>query len=465
MADFHNSLNTIKKKLKEDYNFIKNDGAVLSYLANQLLLENESNLLKTIEFIETLSKKEIIARMNKIKEDMETAGEISSIIKEITKKDKQNLIDIENQYSLLETNKLGIERDIKELEKSLDSKQKYDNSLDIQIETKTTELADIESAIAERLYETYEDEFVSEKCDHVLTYDKDVYGYGNVGHIHYLDVEKYSPKVIHPNYMCTYNHNNHLSSGGEKKEIKFCFPINIILIPGEFIIKTYFCNDNNLINEYVKKGKYGQIAYHYGSFDIGLGGGLGGGFIIYITNYGRIIKTQEINFGIDYIQQSSCYGISPRNQVIKLSNAYKDIKFTYYDTIGSLDILNGQLALLTIYKKNTESDFPLIQAPKLIYRLPRIFLDVIDAFHTQNTDLMHECCKKYINITRSKGSMEQIIDNIEFEKIKQEKDKVILERENEIEEYRKQLASQNEEIEKMKTEIAKLKQALLVFTN
>lgn len=40
----------------------------------------------------------------------------------------------------------------------------------------------------------------------------------------------------------------------------------------------------------------------------------------------------------------------------------------------------------------------LIEQPKLLYRMPKLFIDVIDAFHTQNTDLMQECCKTYLEI-------------------------------------------------------------------
>ena len=115
--------------------------------------------------------------------------------------------------------------------------------------------------------------------------------------------------------------------------------------------------------------------------------------------------------------------------------------------------------------KNKPDSFPLNIAPKLNYRMPRIFLDVIDAFHTQNNDLMQECCKKYLAITRTKGNNEQIIDNIEFDRIIHDKELLIVKKDKIIENNNKHIEEQNNEIEKMKHEIAKLKSALAVFAS
>ena len=84
-------INNIKKKLKEDYNFIKNDGDILTNIARDLLTENDNDYQKTIEFIDTLSKKDIQNRMQKIMNDLETAGEISSLVKETIKKEVHSI--------------------------------------------------------------------------------------------------------------------------------------------------------------------------------------------------------------------------------------------------------------------------------------------------------------------------------------------------------------------------------------
>ena len=97
--------------------------------------------------------------------------------------------------------------------------------------------------------------------------------------------------------------------------------------------------------------------------------------------------------------------------------------------------------------------------------MPRLFLDVIDAFHTQNNDLMQECCKKYLTITRSKGNEQQIIDNIEFDRIIRNKDNFIEEQNKLIKERNITIGEQNSEIEKLKLEITKLKSALAVFAS
>ena len=69
----------IKTKLKEDYNFIKNDGNILINIAKNLLIEND--LQKTFDFMDTLTKRDIQNRMQKIMNDLETAGEISTMMR------------------------------------------------------------------------------------------------------------------------------------------------------------------------------------------------------------------------------------------------------------------------------------------------------------------------------------------------------------------------------------------------
>ena len=79
--------------------------------------------------------------------------------------------------------------------------------------------------------------------------------------------------------------------------------------------------------------------------------------------------------------------------------------------------------------------------------------------------IYRECCKKYLSITRTKGTDEQIIDNIEFDRIIRDKDLIITEKDKIIENNNKHIEEQNNEIEKMKQEIAKLKSALSVFVS
>jgi hypothetical protein len=151
---------------------------------------------------------------------------------------------------------------------------------------------------------------------------------------------------------------------------------------------------------------------------------------------------------------------------------------------------------LTINKDNNSIN---TISPKLNFLMPRIFIEVIDAFHTQNTELMQDCCKKYLCITR-KLTFEQAYNKIELESVinvKQSiideqnilinkqttfiksleiqleenntyitnKDTIISEKDLMIKTQNEIIEKQKEEIEKMKLEITKLKSALLVFTN
>jgi len=47
----------IKAKLKEDYNFIKHDGNILTNIAINLLIENDNDYQKIFDFMDTLTKK------------------------------------------------------------------------------------------------------------------------------------------------------------------------------------------------------------------------------------------------------------------------------------------------------------------------------------------------------------------------------------------------------------------------
>ena len=90
--------------------------------------------------------------------------------------------------------------------------------------------------------------------------------------------------------------------------------------------------------------------------------------------------------------------------------------------------------------------------------MPKLFIDVIDAFHTQNTDLMQECCKKYLEISRESKVKESImldikIKNIsdEKDKILEQKDKIIQNKDTEIEKLKKQLEELQQKYDKIKS--------------
>ena len=71
----------IKQELKANYKFIKYDGLILETFATNLLKLHSNDVSKTIEYLETLSKKDITDKFICIVKDFETSNEISEIIK------------------------------------------------------------------------------------------------------------------------------------------------------------------------------------------------------------------------------------------------------------------------------------------------------------------------------------------------------------------------------------------------
>jgi len=474
------SIVKIKAKLKEDFSFIKHDGKVLDYLVKEILSENNNELQKTLDFIDTLCKKDVQTRITRIIKELETAGEISLIIKDEIKKDNDKLdklntqIDrLEDTISELEETKDELEETISELQINFEKKQnEIKVELDKENENRTkelekltnardnldTELIKIQSNIDNIFENSYENEFVYNECNYVLTYNKDIYGYGNINHIHYLDISKYCPLLINTNKLfrgteeqfISYSRlsNEYYNNNSNNKEtLKFSFPINIKLMKYEKIIKVY---KQDILNTPRKQNGLSNINNYYL---------VGGCYVVYITNYGRILKSNSINFQYIYEQ---CVNHQPR---LLISN-YNDIEYNFSEQYNTCCYQSNYSNWHTTYAiKNKNTIYPLIEAPKLLYRMPRLFLDVIDAFHTQNNDLMQECCKKYLSIARAKGTEKDIINNIEYDRTIQTKDTIISEKDLMIKTQNEIIEKQKEEIEKMKLEITKLKSALLVFTN
>ena len=470
----------IKTKLKEDFSFIKNDGKVLSYLATELLSENNNDLQKTLDFIDTLCKKDVQTRMARIMNDLETAGEISLIIKDEIKKDNDKLEKVKKEIDELgrsntrfirnnrglKDDKDKLEKTILELQTNFEKKQneiKLEQDLQIEKIKKemeiitnardklNTELTEIQSNIDNIFVNSYENEFDYEECDYVLTYDKDIYEYGNINHIHYLDISKFQSLVLPDREVLVSPGspgNGFNDSRYEKTNLHLKFPITIKLFENEFIVKAYLENHN--------RQKYKRDRMYYQKYTNELSGEFSfGWYIIYITNYGRFIKSDVV-----YITYKN---------IEKPGMVLYDLKIVMETDIKELDkkypiVFNGKNDKFNPIK-TIPQDFPLIEALKLLYRMPRLFLDVIDAFHTQNNDLMQDCCKKYLSIARAKGTEKDIIDNIEYDRTIQNKDSIIIEKNKIIETQNEIIEKQKEDIEKMKLEIAKLKSALKVLSS
>ena len=211
------------------------------------------------------------------------------------------------------------------------------------------------------------------------------------------------------------------------EEIKLNFPIKFKSNNDEYIIKFYIINNNftdkTCINkyQYVPKTKY----------------------MIYITNYGRFIKSYEINFSPAIYKYGEHYSnnfeytkingniIYNNSNTTITNNAACEICYTsrgFWNKHGC-----GMSEFMTFVIGGDSNKIELIEQPKLNYRIPRLFIDVIDAFHTQNTDLMQECCKQYLEISRESKVKESIMKDIKIKEIKDEKDMIIKEKNKIIE--------------------------------
>ena len=477
----------IKTKLKEDYNFIKNDGNILTNIAKNLLIENDNDYQKTFDFMDTLTKRDIQNRMQKIMNDLETAGEISTMMKDYVKENIKNETDklkkmkktietlekknsdLEETVSSLEDEINDLENDKEDLEKTFETKNKelitcfetqknkFQSDVDVLITTKDSlqsEITEIQDTINTVFSKgIYEDEFEYTECDYIVKKP-----------IIHLDVDKALTKIH--NIIKDEIILDILYEEEYEKDKSYYYPYGIPHIGGyqqykhlNFPINIKFENDEEyIIKVYLINSKEKTTNLDYNNQFIKTY------FIMYLTNYGRFFKSNNIYFVFkhngDPINQRF-YKIFA-NSIINIENLQL---FNYSFMIinnSTSNINNDYVPILRKCKINIEEPLNL---PKFTCRMPRIFLDVIDAFHTQNNDLMQECCKKYLSITRTKGTDEQIIDNIEFNRIIKDKETIIIEKDNVIETMNKRIEEQNSEIEKMKLEIAKLKSALTVFTS
>jgi hypothetical protein len=115
----------IKQELKANYKFIKYDGLILETFATNLLKLHSGDVSKTIEYLETLSKKDITDKFICIVKDFETSNEISEIIK--------SSIQIENE-------KVKVRQDkVNKLDKETDDLLEYKEELEADLVKLKTE--------------------------------------------------------------------------------------------------------------------------------------------------------------------------------------------------------------------------------------------------------------------------------------------------------------------------------------
>lgn len=242
--------------------------------------------------------------------------------------------------------------------------------------------------------------------------------------------------------------------------INLNFPIEFKLNDYEFIIKFYKINiditENLCHNNYFKTQK--SI------------------IIVYITNYGRIIKSNDIKLIPSIFEYNPSSGYD--------NGGNHNTKMDYIKIVGNIIYINnktnidnnaanlcgyshpgygygnhscGYSEVMTINIGGNSNKINLIEQPKLLYRIPRLFIEVIDAFHTQNTDLMQECCKQYLEISRESKVKESIMKDIKIKEIKNEKDNIIKEKDNIIDDKNKEIDDLKIKLEMLQQKYDKIK--------
>jgi len=138
-------------------------------------------------------------------------------------------------------------------------------------------------------------------------------------------------------------------------------------------------------------------------------------YIIYITNYGRIIHSHE------YRKDHQCN-----------SNGYENQSLAIYRKSDNIILMGNEQNV----NKITITDYPPLE-----YRMPRLFLKILEAYNQENTDLLQECCKDYF------------IKHMESKK----KDDELKYRDEIINKQTELLQEKDQEIAKLKKQIIELK--------
>ena len=440
-------INKLKSQIKQYYSFIKNDGMILTNFAKYLLSKTDMNLEQAIINLKDMSIKDIQTKLYELTLELNTLTEISDIIKNKIYEENKKLEDV---YSKVV--------EYKNLHKDLHKKYK-------KLEEECKSLEDTLEDTIDGIYKNkiYDNEYTFEESKYIIKKPM----------IH-LDVDKVLDdiknkcckinSITHKELIRNYNGTNSDDYRVDiKGTIKINFPINIKLNDNENIIKIYYICKNEDINIDMNT----NYKYMYN--------------LIYITNYGRIIKTNIIEFFLD---PSHSFGINPHRETI--SNPFSVIQNNNYYKCNLKSIRVEQIVPLHHIALNiNKQTIDLIEQSQLNYRIPRLFIDVIDAFHTQNTDLMQECCKKYLEISRESKIKDSILKDpelnnklkekddiikskdLELEEINKlkEKDDIIKSKDLELEDKNKVIESQLEEINKLKDEFTKFKQSLSMLIN
>ena len=417
-----------------------------------------------------------------------TINEINSIINEIIdviylylqedKKIKQLEISNEKKIKQLE---ISNEKKIKELEIENEEKIKQ---LEIENEEKIKQL-EIENEEKIKQIENYNQEVKSIKDTVNGFYREGIYDdeynlseskYIIKEPIHHLNVEKICEDL--QNNCCDISNVNNetfiyksetetyeklsssicgFKSDTIKRNIYLNFPLNHNLYKDEFIVKIYKLDNDKIIVGRIELQSYRKDNTKTMS-------------IIYITNYGRIIKASYNLMNVcvcDTFIWGGGNGDRPKEKTIQYRGI--DTKIIEKNKLLSLNvkmhIVSNYYGPKMISSLVNDNKINTDILPKLLFRIPKIFIDVIDSFYNQDTELMQKCCKLYLDITRETTTKYSILKECEVNKIIKEKNNITEEKNAKIEEQQKLITEQQEEIKKLKADKLKLQKALNELIN
>ena len=266
-------------------------------------------------------------------------------------------------------------------------------------------------------------------------------------------------------YQDEYNHTEskyiikepmiHLKNNFNLKNISLNFPIEIKLQDSEYIIKHYIIMSygDKINNEYYDGNMGEDLSLKYESNKYI--------YAKYITNYGRILVSDNAEFFITKLDLGSSGMSGHRGYSLQL--CLRPTKNIFSNKLGKYSIgceleYSGDNVFIKPPKISSKIiEFNLIEQPKLYYRMPKLFLDVMDAFQTQNTDLMQNCCKTYLEISRESKVKESIMKDIQIKNIIKDKDEIIKSKDDIISEKNLEIDLLNKKLQELQEKYDKIK--------
>ena len=214
-------------------------------------------------------------------------------------------------------------------------------------------------------------------------------------------------------------------------EDKRLFREDIVLNNSEYVVIVNINTFNSEYRYYMNNLKKENVVPYINKFEI-----------TYLTNYGRIIRKI---YNLFLVTKTNTRGITIRG-------------YNHPD-YWKIEVRDNKLYKIINYSSEIEPGFPKpldeLKLPLLTYKMPKLFLEVLQAFRRGSTDEMQECCRKYLYATRKTEDERQ--HYLDYDKEIRKRDKIIKSQEYELEVKTDFIISQGMEITKLKSEMMKIR--------